>query len=146
MDKVRCREVRQKIDEALAELSKKIGMKVSITGNATFDVGYVKFTVTACEVTEAGVTQTPEAENYRRQSHYEGLPASTLGWTFTSRGKDYVIVGMNLKARTMPILATCGETKYKFSAAAVIANLKAQKPADFAAAIADDPKLKSKAG
>lgn len=141
MNRETCKKLREQINAALKKLGEEIGMSIAVSGNASFSDTYVTFKVTACEVNATtGVVQTPEASAYRQLSHYDGLPACTLGWTFTSMGKTYEIVGYNSKASKSPIIARHDGKNYVFPAAGVVAVLKAQKPKDFEEALAADKK------
>lgn len=132
MDRSKARIVREKIDAALALLSKELGMAVRTIGGGSFTPTALMLKIEAAEIGSTGEVQSQQASDYKQYAPWEGLPAGTLGWTFTSKGQQYIIAGYNMRAKTMPIVCTSGGKSYKFRVAGLKAVLAAQHPEEWA--------------
>lgn len=95
--------LRVEMDAALAEISKKYGIKIS-TGNASFTGDEVTFKVKANVIdSETGNVLTQEAKNFEIYKNSIGLSSLSVGDTIKLRGKSYTITGYNTRARKSPI-------------------------------------------
>ena len=138
MDRQKCRTIREAVDAALEEVGKKLGLSIKVVGNATFSSTNMTMKVEAAEIAEGGAVMSREAQAYQLMAPMVGIPASTLGWTFTSGGKTFTIRGWNNKAHRMPILCDCNGRGYKFPVETVRACIAIQHKEKWAKAIEED--------
>ena len=101
-DKPTIKAIRVAMDDALAQVEKAYGIKIS-TGNARFSGNEVTFKVKANTVTSGGKAITKEAQMFDIVKHQEGLGHLSVGDTVTLQGKSFTITGYNTRARKSPI-------------------------------------------
>lgn len=132
MDKQTARRLGDELNEAVRAVAAKYGMEAQPQGGTYTESG-LRYKVQLNEVVlnDAGVnTASPEAVEYDRYAHlwpYEIKDEVGVGDTVqTSRG-DAVIVGLNTRARTMPLLVRYPDGKrYKMP---VPKNIKKERQA-----------------
>jgi hypothetical protein len=135
MDRSKAKQLRERIDHALAALGKELGMSIKTTGNGGFTATSYVIKVEAAEVGATGEVQSQEARAYRTYAPMFGLPASTLGWEFEAGNFTYKIVGWNSRSRTMPVICDRADGKrFKFNSRSVAAYLAHQSPEEWKAA------------
>lgn len=105
------------VKAALDAVATEHGITVTVNGG-TYDprVGTFKPRI------EFAANDSAEKEWAAYAAMY-GLTAEDFGRTFTSRGRTFTLSGINTRARTAPILATCDGKTYKFSEDTVAALL-----------------------
>jgi len=109
------------LEAAAAEISEVLGEKFDIeVGNARYCKHNASLKTEVSTVTADGRVNSKEVENFKRYARSLGLNADDLGKTFTSRGRQFTITGLNIRARTYPIEAKRDDGKgFKFGAATV---------------------------
>ena len=115
MDKATTKKLAEASAKALEAVASEYGVSVQYkSGNYSRTTASLKFDFS--EVGEDGVVQTRESENFTKLAHIYGLKAEDLGATFEAGGRTYTIVGLNGRARKMPIQATRDDGKpFKFT-------------------------------
>src|SRR5262249_43946333 len=111
MDKQAARLLSEATREALEHVAERFGVTVRV-GGGTFDPVSGSFKPKVEYTDPAG----PERE-FRANAFLFGLSPDDYGAEFTSQRKRFRVVGLNLRARTMPILCeeiATGRT-FKFS-------------------------------
>ena len=101
-DKPTIKAIRTAMDDALAQVEKAYGIKIS-TGNARFSGNEVTFKVKANTVTSSGSAITKEAQMFDIVKHQEGIGHLSVGDTVTLQGKQFTLKGFNTRARKSPI-------------------------------------------
>ena len=101
-DKPTIKAIRTAMDDALAQVEKAYGIKIS-TGNARFSGNEVTFKVKANTVTDSGSAITKEAQMFDLYKNSEGIGHLSVGDTVTLQGKSFTITGYNTRARKSPI-------------------------------------------
>ena len=101
-DKPTIKAIRVAMDDALAQVEKAYGIKIS-TGNARFSGNEVTFKVKANTVTDSGSAITKEAQMFDLYKNSEGIGHLSVGDTVTLQGKSFTITGYNTRARKSPI-------------------------------------------
>ena len=101
-DKPTIKAIRVAMDDALAQVEKAYGIKIS-TGNARFSGNEVTFKVKANTVTSSGSAITKEAQMFDIVKHQEGIGHLSVGDTVTLQGKQFTLKGFNTRARKSPI-------------------------------------------
>ena len=101
-DKPTIKAIRVAMDDALAQVEKAYGIKIS-TGNARFSGNEVTFKVKANTVTSAGNAITKEAQMFDIVKHQEGIGHLSVGDIVTLQGKQFTLKGFNTRARKSPI-------------------------------------------
>ena len=101
-DKPTIKAIRVAMDDALAQVEKAYGIKIS-TGNARFSGNEVTFKVKANTVTASGSAITKEAQMFDIVKHQEGIGHLSVGDTVTLQGKQFTLKGFNTRARKSPI-------------------------------------------
>ena len=102
-DKPTIKAIRVAMDDALAQVEKAYGIKIS-TGNARFSGNEVTFKVKANTVDGAtGTAITKEAQMFDLYKNSEGIGHLNVGDTITLQGKDFILKGYNTRARKSPI-------------------------------------------
>ena len=101
-DKPTIKAIRTAMDDALAQVEKAYGIKIS-TGNARFSGNEVTFKVKANTVTSTGSAITKEAQMFDIVKHQHGIGHLSVGDQVTLQGKQFTIKGFNTRARKSPI-------------------------------------------
>lgn len=104
------RDAREEMTAALREFGERHGIKVTV-GNASFTPGAggnATFKVELATRTPEGEVNTKEMTAFRQHATMFGLKPEQLGIEFTLGGSRYKLVGLNPRARSMPLL---GENK-----------------------------------
>ena len=101
-DKPTIKAIRVAMDDALAQVEKAYGIKIS-TGNARFSGNEVTFKVKANTVTSNGVANTKEADNWELYKNTIGLGWLNVGDQIMLQGKYFTLKGYNTRARKSPI-------------------------------------------
>lgn len=101
-DKPTIKAIRVAMDDALAQVEKAYGIKIS-TGNARFSGNEVTFKVKANTVTSDGVANTKEADNWELYKRTIGLEWLNVGDQIMLQGKYFTLKGYNTRARKSPI-------------------------------------------
>ena len=101
-DKPTIKAIRVAMDDALAQVEKAYGIKIS-TGNARFSGNEVTFKVKANTVTSSGSAITKEAQMFDIVKHQEGIGHLSVGDTVILQGKQFILKGFNTRARKSPI-------------------------------------------
>lgn len=112
--------IRAELGELLEQYNSnnKHGLTLTI-GDASYNAQTVTFKTTATVALEGlpeGMPQTPEAANFLQHAETYGLKTTDLGRVFKTGGREYRIVGLKPKNRTLPIIAEDMQSKrlYKF--------------------------------
>jgi hypothetical protein len=121
--------VTRDVEQALASVFEKHGLDLRIKGG-TYGPSYaikIEGILRAEDDGAAFNPNSPEAQYLAQFAEVYGLPADALGREFTSRGRRFVVTGLNTRARRMPIQAKCldDDRNYKFEAEAVARALSA---------------------
>ena len=101
-DKPTIKAIRVAMDDALAQVEKAYGIKIS-TGNARFSGNEVTFKVKANTLNATGSANTKEAQMFDLYKNSEGIGHLNVGDTITLQGKDFILKGYNTRARKSPI-------------------------------------------
>ena len=101
-DKPSIKAIRIAMDEALANVEKEYGIKIS-TGNARFSGDEVTFKVKANTIGTGGKVQTKEARAWDVYSKMNGFDHLSVGDAIQLQGKSFTIAGWNTRARKSPI-------------------------------------------
>lgn len=112
------KEIRKEINEALENVGKRHNLHLECA-NAKYSKTNFTMQLKGSVVNENGEVQSEAKINFLKEAAYYGLDPQDLGREFESRGEVFVICGLNVRARTMPILAYKKydpSAKYKFSA------------------------------
>lgn len=120
MDKATTKKLAEASAKALEAVASEYGVSVRYkSGNYSSTTASLKFEFS--DIGDDGVVQTRESEAFTQLAHVYGLKAEDLGATFESRGRTYTIVGLNGRARKMPIQATRDDGKsFKFTDVTVV--------------------------
>jgi hypothetical protein len=112
----------------LAPLFKQVGDKhgVQITlGRGSYNPANATFKLEVAAMSTDGVVQSKESEDFKQMARLYGLQPEDLNQPFYGGRGEYVLVGLNTKARTMPLLGEQVEMgrrtgkRYKFTPDAV---------------------------
>lgn len=95
------KDLRPEIEDALAGVSEKYGIKMKV-GNGAYSGLGGHFKLLLSTTGENGETQ--ESQTFKRLASDYGMDKEWLGKTFTSNGDSYTIKGILPKRRKMPIL------------------------------------------
>lgn len=108
--------VREELNKAIADVLNKYGMTGEI-GSVSYNEAGFHSTLKA-QVKDVGNGKSGAQLEYENVARKFGIDPKSFGKTFTSQGKTFRIVGINPRARTMPILAIEIATgaEYKFTA------------------------------
>lgn len=104
MDKSKCRELRAAMNAALAEVGEHFGVDITL-GNASFNADNATFKLFIAELDKTGEAKTIEATHFRRNAAALGFSPDDLGREFSAVRSRFVLIGMNPRARTYPMLA-----------------------------------------
>jgi len=111
---------------ALAAVAQKYGVTAKFIGGSYDRSGATAtMKVEVVNKTATGEVQDKRAVDFKALAPLYGLKAEDFGREFKHGGRIFKISGLNRRAKTMPILATCGGQGYKFSSSVVAACLKA---------------------
>ncbi len=96
---------RPRIDEALADLGKELGVKFH-TGNASFDANgtHATFKLDVATLSEHGIAADPEAEAFKSYAALIGMSPDDLGKQIVLRDRVFIIAGYLVKGRKNNIL------------------------------------------
>ena len=116
MTKELIRTVRDEINAALAEVSRKHGLAIH-AGNATYDTNAAMFKLVCSTVADGGRAMTPQASAYEKM-------AGICGWvplfsTVHFGTDEYTVVGYNSRKRTKPVLIERNGLTYAVSESVV---------------------------
>lgn len=114
------RDVADKLDAELAEVGKRLGLKLTL-GRCKYGET-MEFKLEVAKVQADGTAPSREAETFKRGAALYGLQPSDLGRHFRGNGgQEFVIVGLNPRAHKMPIIGkrVYDGKRFKFSAASV---------------------------
>ena len=110
-DRSTVRGLQAAVEAALKSVADKHGIG-ALMGSTKFNSGAVTFKVEMAVKSAGGVLETQDARDYRRFAPLKGLPADTLGKTFTHRGERFTIIGWRYRARRAPVLTKrCSDGK-----------------------------------
>jgi hypothetical protein len=105
---------RSDFDKAITELEKKYNITIS-QGSISYSENEFHMKITAKKNTTTSGKSTEQAD-FEKYCELFGLKPSDYGKTFKSNGKEFMITGLNVRARSMPVIAYCSDGKsYKFS-------------------------------
>jgi hypothetical protein len=127
----RCRQLRAILDKTFADLESQmlaLGVKVSV-GKASYtpdSVGSASFKVEFAEIAADGNVATAESQAFKANAFIFGLKSEDLFRKFRNGGREFKIIGLKSRARTMPILCECEGKRFKFAAETVKALLATQ--------------------
>jgi hypothetical protein len=102
--------LRDAIVKALEGVATEHGLTVHVGGGTYSEYTFAPKVEFSC-TTEAGAPA-----GFAYDAELLGLPRDAWGKTFTQRGEEYTIVGINLRARKYPVLAKSSSGTYKFHA------------------------------
>ncbi len=104
------KEIGAAVEEALAEVAEKFGLKVEVRGGS-FDANSFRPKV---EFQTAGAAE----DEFRTYAAMYGLDPDDFGRKFVSKGRTFRVSGLATRSRTYPILATdiASSKTYKFTA------------------------------
>jgi len=104
-----CRPITTNIIDAITPLLSEHGLRVTCR-NSSFSSTSIRATL-VITIQETATGKSPEQDTFERHAVYFGLDPSNYGRTFTIRGRDFILSGLNLAARKRPIQATAdGQT------------------------------------
>lgn len=107
----------------LALLEDDLGVTFTF-GSFTYGGGKVSLKVDAATLTEVDGTSVPA--DFAAACNLVGLEPSDYGRTFTSRGRQYKVTGINLRRRKYPVSAERDDGRgFKFDSETVVRNLRA---------------------
>jgi len=121
-DRPACREVSDKVIEALKPVAAQLGLSVKKHPGSYSSQNFV-MKVEFAVIGEEGVAMTRERQDYMEQFWRFGLKKEWLDKVFTTdTGESYQITGLRTRGKKFPVLAIHTRTKkgYKFPARAVI--------------------------
>lgn len=126
--RAQARQITADVEQALADVFAKHGLDLKIK-SSKYGLCYavsVEGVIAAPEGAEFN-PNSREAQEYAANAVYYDLPADGLGRTFTMGTHDYMVVGLNLRARSMPVIAKRADGKlFKMPTDAVARALAAQ--------------------
>jgi hypothetical protein len=106
MDRQTAKQVQHDLSDAIAETLKRHGLEQ--TGcRATYSEGTLDVKFSLLEAAPEGAAFNPNSKEAQAFGQYEfshGIPADRLGTTFTSRGKEYRIIGYKPRSQKRPVL------------------------------------------
>lgn len=108
--------IRDELSKAIADVLNKHGMSGDFVSGNYSEAGF-QLTLKA-QLKDVGNGKSGAQLEYEIHARKFGIDPKSFGKTFTSQGKTFRIVGINPRARTMPILAIEIATgvEYKFTA------------------------------
>ena len=118
-DKPTLKTVREALATALDGLQGELGIKLEI-GNISYSAN--QFTA---KLTGSLLGHDPLADEWERYANIYDLDVTWIGRGFVFNGKTYTVVGLDTKKRKYPVIASCGDKRYKFPAAVVIKRMAA---------------------
>jgi hypothetical protein len=120
-DPKNCEQVRVAVNEALADIGKKFGIKIG-TGRGKYRDMHFTLTVEASVVGEGGIDLSDKVDFVQYAVAF-GLRPDMFGKTFKANGEEYRIVGLNLKANKMPVkcVRVSDGRDFKFATKALVA-------------------------
>jgi hypothetical protein len=102
---------RKEAEQALQGLAQKYNANI-MAGNIKYDTNHFTISITVRKNDIAG--KSYEQAEFEKCCVIFGLKPSDFGKTFASQGREFTICGIDMKARSMPILATSNGKTYKF--------------------------------
>jgi len=112
-DKPTARDLREKIDAALEQLGKELGLKLH-AGSASFSNSLLTFKLECAVISEGGEVATKEAADFKRFQSRHGIPLECLNKEFTLQGSKYILRGYKPRGRSYPMIAECSKTGQSF--------------------------------
>jgi hypothetical protein len=104
MDRPQVRELREKLEAALAPLAEELELTITV-GGGTYTSNNVVFKVELAEIAEDGMAMSREAESFKVYAYRYGLKPEHLGQQFMYAGKTYKLVGAKPKSTRYPLVA-----------------------------------------
>lgn len=106
---------------AAEAVAKKHGMRVARQSGSFSDALSISITIEKVDIDERGINvASPAVADYARYAAGYGLPEDGVGRTFTERGRQYTILGLEPRARTFPIVVRRDDgSEFRLTAAVV---------------------------
>ena len=104
-----------------------VHQSVHVTGRITFEPGQnFRCKLEAVSTADStGKTVNPAKANFESKAFLVGVKKTSFGKTFSARGVNYTITGLNTRAKKYPIQAQRGNgQQYKFPVDMLPANLR----------------------
>lgn len=95
--------LREEIDAALAAITKKHGVSMSI-GKISFSAQQCSTTLSMVAACNTGEAQNPEKVNWDKYAELFGLSKDDFGKTFQDGGKTYKVDGVAPRSTRFPII------------------------------------------
>lgn len=119
--------IRPKLESALATVAKELGIAITV-GKCSYLDTSATFKVELGVISESGVAFSKDAEQFKLEAPFHGIPAENLFKPFTALdGNTYVIVGWAPRRPARPVLCKReggGDVTYVFKIDAVKRGLK----------------------
>jgi hypothetical protein len=104
IDRKTCRDIAERVQEALEPLGKELGLSFDYKGGR-FSSTSLTMKIEAATLSNDGTVNSKESETFKLMAKHYGFKAEDLGETFEVRGTVYRITGLNTRAHKMPIQA-----------------------------------------
>jgi hypothetical protein len=120
LSRSRVRDLIEAVKSSLADLAQAEGLVISFAG-ARFTDSSLRLTLNLSVVDDTGTVLTPEHVAWTQLATTFGLNPEWLGQEFTYSGNRYRVIGLNRRARRMPVktVQVASGKPYKFPAALV---------------------------
>ena len=114
----KCKQLRAALDAALVQVSKNVGLNVTVEGSMSYDpsAGTVKVKLLAVAPNENGEIESVEAKDFKSACWQYGLRPDDLGKTFRFRNETYTLIGAKPRSSRFPLLGKRSDGKvFKFA-------------------------------
>jgi len=113
--KFEAQQIRVGLNEALAQLGKKLGLSFSV-GTIRFDSATAEIKVKAAVQNPDGTFEDPYVREFKKYCSLHRLTEDDLGARFVANGSVFQITGFNPRNSRYPLLAKSAQTGkiYKF--------------------------------
>lgn len=127
----KCKQLRAVLEAALIQVSKNVGLNVTVEGSMSYDpsAGTVKVKLLAVAPNEKGEIESVEAKDFKSACCRYGLKPEDLGKTFRFRNETYTLTGAKPRSSRFPLLGKRSDGKvFKFAADDVARQLNPNPP------------------
>lgn len=111
--RTQAKKIDARVLELLRPLEKELGLKITFKGGILRGSNSAILKYAFTELDSNGEAKGPEADDFTRYATEYGLKPEDLHRTFKYKGKTLKIVGLNLRAKSHPIIAEYLDTRKK---------------------------------
>ena len=125
IDRATCANISKRIAAALAPLAEEFGLSIT-PGRGSFTATTFSLRLEVATKSTDGQVQSRETQAFAQHAHLFGLNPADLGRKFIASGREFVVSGLNTRARSKPVIATSTSDgrQYKFAAETVVMMLR----------------------